>query len=103
MDGEGMVDPAVLDIEDKDIRTCFKEALSNVAAVHLQIGYSNAPAVPHMVIRAFRNLVAFTLDTDITFKEVLSIFWLFVSVSVTHTVVNVPGNDSLSTFCSLST
>jgi len=68
-DGEGMIDPAVLDIDDDDIRACFKEAMGRVAAVGLKIGYPVAPAVPHMVANAFRNLVALTLDTEITFKE----------------------------------
>lgn len=31
-----------------------------------------APAVPHMMANAFRNLVCLALETDIDFKEVLS-------------------------------
>jgi large subunit ribosomal protein LP0 len=69
-DGEGMVDPAVLDIDNEDIRACFKQAMGNVAAVGLKIGYPVAPAVPHMFVNAFRNLVALTLETAIDFKQV---------------------------------
>ena len=69
-DGEGMVDPAVLDIDNEDIRACFKQAMGNVAAVGLKIGYPVAPAVPHMFVNAFRNLVALTLETSIDFKQV---------------------------------
>jgi len=68
-DGEGMVDPAVLDIEDDDIKECFKNAMGRVAAVGLKIGYPVAPAVPHMFVNAFRNLVALTLETEVSFKE----------------------------------
>merc|ERR1719183_2031810 len=68
-DGESMIDPAVLDIEDEDIRTRFTQALQRVAAVGLKIGYPVAPAVPHMFVNAFRNLVALTLETGVSFKE----------------------------------
>ena len=72
-DGEAMIDPAILDIDDSDIIECFKQAMSKVAAVGLQIGYPVAPAVPHMMVTAFRNLVALTLDTEIDFKEAAEI------------------------------
>ena len=68
-DGEGMIDPAVLDIDDDDIRACFTKAMQRVAAVGLKIGYPVAPAVPHMFVNAFRNLVAIAIETDIEFKE----------------------------------
>jgi large subunit ribosomal protein LP0 len=68
-DGEGMIDPAILDIDDEDIKACFKEAMGRVAAVGLKIGYPVAPAVPHMFVNAFRNLVALSLETGISFKE----------------------------------
>jgi hypothetical protein len=44
--------------------------MGNVAAVGLKIGYPVAPAVPHMFVNAFRNLVALTLETSIDFKQV---------------------------------
>ena len=79
-DGEGMVDPAVLDIEDDDIKECFKNAMGRVAAVGLKIGYPVAPAVPHMFVNAFRNLVALTLETEVSFKEVTCLFCVRVLV-----------------------
>ena len=48
--------------------------MGRVAAVGLKIGYPVAPAVPHMFVNAFRNLVALSLETGISFKEVCSQF-----------------------------
>merc|ERR1719231_924172 len=72
-DRESMIDPAVLDIDDEDIRTCFTQALQRVAAVGLKIGYPVAPAVPHMFVNAFRNLVAIAIEADLDFKEAADI------------------------------
>ena len=72
-DGESMIDVAVLDIEDADIRECFTKAMQRVAAVGLKIGYPVAPAVPHMFVNAFRNLVALAIEADLDFKEAADI------------------------------
>jgi hypothetical protein len=48
--------------------------MSKVAAVGLAIGYPVAPAVPHMYVNAFRNLVALSIECpDIDFKEAAEI------------------------------
>ena len=68
-----------------NIRECFQQGMSKVAAVGLAIGYPVAPAVPHMYVNAFRNLVALSIECpDIDFKEaaeikVCGVFFVCVS------------------------
>jgi len=67
---EGAVlSPAVLNITNDDILRLFQSACQNVAAVGLAIGYPVAPAIPHMVLNAFKNLLSIAIVTDISFKE----------------------------------
>jgi len=62
-------DPTVLDITEDDLRKKFLECVSNVTAVSLAIGYPTISSVPHMLINAFKNLLALAASTDIEFKE----------------------------------
>jgi large subunit ribosomal protein LP0 len=65
---EGAVlSPAVLNIKNEDVCELFQKACQNVAAVGLAIGYPVAPAIPHMVINAFKNLLSVAIVTDINF------------------------------------
>eukprot|EP01087_Luapelamoeba_hula_P007821 TRINITY_DN191_c0_g1_i1.p1 TRINITY_DN191_c0_g1~~TRINITY_DN191_c0_g1_i1.p1 ORF type:complete len:331 (-),score=83.19 TRINITY_DN191_c0_g1_i1:91-1083(-) len=75
----GAVYPAsVLDLTDADILKKFFEGVSYVSAVSLQIGYPTLVSVPHLVITAFRSLIAVALVTDYSFpaadkiKKILS-------------------------------
>jgi len=61
--------PAILDITDDDIRAKFCDAVSNVAAVSLAIGYPTVASVPHQIANGFKNLMAIAAATDIEFAE----------------------------------
>merc|ERR1711931_64019 len=61
--------PAVLDIPDEDIRKKFMDGVANVASLSLAIGYPTMASAPHMVINGFKNLVAISLETEISFPE----------------------------------
>jgi len=61
--------PAVLDITDEDIRKKFMDGVTNVASLSLAIGYPTMASAPHMVINGFKNLVAISLETEISFPE----------------------------------
>jgi len=61
--------PAVLDITDEDIRKKFMDGVANVASLSLAIGYPTMASAPHMVINGFKNLVAISLETEISFPE----------------------------------
>jgi large subunit ribosomal protein LP0 len=64
-----VLDPAVLDIENKDIIKVFQQGCSNIASIGLAVGYPVAPAVPHMIVNAFKNMVSVCLETELTFKQ----------------------------------
>lgn len=61
--------PSVLDITEDDLRKKFLECVSRVTAISLAIGYPTISSVPHMLINAFKNLLALAASTDIDFKE----------------------------------
>jgi len=61
--------PAVLDITDEDIRKKFMDGVTNVASLSLAIGYPTMASAPHMLINGFKNLVAISLETEVTFPE----------------------------------
>jgi len=61
--------PEVLDITPEDIINKFKKAVSNMASISLASGYITAPAIPHLINHAFKNLAAITFTTDVTFKQ----------------------------------
>jgi len=69
-DGGSVFAPEILDITDDDIRAQFCDAVSNVAAVSLAIGYPTIASVPHIIANGFKNLMAVAAVTDVTFPEV---------------------------------
>lgn len=67
---EGQVfNPEILDITSADILKKFQTAISNVASISLASGYMTKPAMPHMILNAFKNLAAVTFDSDYSFKQ----------------------------------
>ena len=57
----------MLDITEADLIGKFYKGLSNVAAASLAINFPNAASVPHMVVNAYKNVLAIAVATDITF------------------------------------
>eukprot|EP00045_Choanoeca_perplexa_P003679 m.32663 g.32663 ORF g.32663 m.32663 type:complete len:311 (+) comp12168_c0_seq1:87-1019(+) len=57
----------VLDITEADLIGKFYKGLSNVAATSLAINLPNAASVPHMVVNAYKNVLAIAVATEITF------------------------------------
>jgi len=68
-DGGFIYKPDVLDITPHDILIKFSEGVSKVAQLSLQIGYPTLASIPHSFARAFKNLLAIAVATDITFKQ----------------------------------
>lgn len=68
---EGAVlSPAVLAITNEDILKVVQAGIARIAAVGLATGYPCAPALAHMVVNGFKNLVAVCLETEVSFKQV---------------------------------
>jgi len=40
-----------------------------MASISLATGYITKPAIPHMIVNAFKNLTAVTFDADYSFKQ----------------------------------
>mmetsp|Transcript_39822 Transcript_39822/g.77984 ORF Transcript_39822/g.77984 Transcript_39822/m.77984 type:complete len:324 (-) Transcript_39822:134-1105(-) len=65
---EGAVlNPAVLDIGNEDILKVFSAGVARVAAIGLATGIPVAPAVPHLIVKGFKNMLAVCLATSCTF------------------------------------
>jgi large subunit ribosomal protein LP0 len=61
--------PAVLDLTEDDLMKKFQNAVSNVAAVSLEVGYPTEASIPHSIANYFKNLLAVAVETEYTFKE----------------------------------
>jgi len=59
----------VLDLKEEDLLKKFMTGVQKLAAISLKIGVPNAATVPHSVARGFKNLIAISLATEITFKQ----------------------------------
>jgi large subunit ribosomal protein LP0 len=57
----------ILDISDEDLLTNLTEAVKNVAAFSLAISFPTVASVPHIVIKAFKEILAISIATDYTF------------------------------------
>jgi len=61
--------PEILDISDEDILNKFLDGVKNIAALGLAISFPTTVAVPHVVVNAYRNLLAIAVQTDFSFKQ----------------------------------
>jgi len=68
-DNGSVYDPSALDITEDDVRATMQEAISTIAAFSLATGYLTAPAVPHLIANAFKDLVAVSLATEFSFPQ----------------------------------
>jgi large subunit ribosomal protein LP0 len=59
----------ILDISNDSILKSFQKTISNVAAVSLASGYVTKPAMPHLILNAFKNLAGVSFDSDYSFKQ----------------------------------
>lgn len=65
-DGQ-LFDPAVLSITPASILAKFAAGIANCTAVSLGSGYVVQSAVPHLIMRAFKNLAAVSFSSDYSF------------------------------------
>lgn len=61
--------PEILDITDEALIGKVMDALKDIAAISLQIGYPTLASAPHSIVNALKNLIAISVETDYTFKE----------------------------------
>ncbi|KAJ2335815.1 ribosomal protein P0 (A0) (L10E), partial [Coemansia sp. RSA 2671] len=58
--------PAVLDITEEDLIKSVVAGITTIAAISLASNYLTLPAVPHLVINEFKNVLAISVATDYT-------------------------------------
>jgi len=67
---EGSIyDVAVLEMSDADIVAKFSAGLSRVASVSLAVGYPTVAALPHAVLRGYKNLLSIALASEYSFPR----------------------------------
>jgi len=64
-----LFNPAVLSITTESILAKFQAGVANVTAVSLGSGYVVQSAVPHLIMRAFKNLAAVSFSSDYSFPQ----------------------------------
>lgn len=68
-EGGSVYDAAILDVSADELLGRFFRGVSLLTALSLRIGIPNIATIPHSIARAFQNLLAIALATEITFKE----------------------------------
>lgn len=59
----------VLDLSDDDIRASFGAGLRQVAALCLGANYPTIAAMPHIMINAYKNVLAIAVETEYSFPQ----------------------------------
>jgi large subunit ribosomal protein LP0 len=67
-DGQ-LFDPAVLSITSASILAKFSAGVANCTALSIGSGYVVSSAVPHLIMRAFKNLAAVSFSSDYSFPQ----------------------------------
>jgi len=60
----------ILDITDESLLQHLVRGVTNIAALSLAVSLPTKAAVPHMIVNAYKNLLAIALTTEISFKGV---------------------------------
>jgi len=68
-DNGAIYSPEVLEYTDDVILDKFMNGVRNVAALGLQISFPTTAAVPHLIINAYKNILAVAVETNVTFKR----------------------------------
>lgn len=68
-DDGSILEPAILDITDDQIKSTFMAGISRVAALSLSMNYPTVASAPHSIVNGFKNLLAIAAVTDIEFEE----------------------------------
>lgn len=94
-DNGSVFTPEVLDLTEDDLLEKFAIGVSMVTSLSMAISYPTLAAAPHMIINAYKNLLAVAVATDYSFpqadkvKEYLEVchyfhealYWLVTGIS----------------------
>jgi len=65
-DDGAILSSEIAKISPDQLLSGFNSGVNNIVALSLELGIPTAPAVPHMLINAFKNLAAISLETGYT-------------------------------------
>lgn len=69
-DNGSLFDPKVLDLTDADLAAKFGNAVRNVAALSLKLGYPTLASLPHSIANAFKTILAVVVGLEeFTFEK----------------------------------
>jgi len=68
-DKGSLYDPKWLDVGDAEKEAMIRGGISKVAAVALALGWTCEASFPHVMLDAFKNILAISLGTDYDFEE----------------------------------
>ena len=68
-DNGSVFSPEVLDLTEDDLLEKFALGVSMVTSLSLAVSYPTLAAAPHMLINAYKNLLAVAVATDYSFPQ----------------------------------
>jgi len=68
-DNGSIYEASVLDLTDEDILAKFSNGIKNVASVSLAVGFPTVAALPHVLVRGYKNIISVALATEYTFPQ----------------------------------
>ncbi|KAF8339583.1 ribosomal protein L10-domain-containing protein [Cantharellus anzutake] len=67
-DGGNIFSPDVLDIDEKVLIDRFLSGVKTVASISLALKYPTIVSMPHLLVNAYKNLLALSIATEYTFE-----------------------------------
>jgi len=67
-DNRNIFGPEILDIDEKILIDRFLAGVRNVATISLALRYPTIASMPHLLVNAYKNLLAISIGTDYTFE-----------------------------------
>ncbi len=64
-----VLSPEVFSMKPSDWARKFQEAVSNVAALSLEVGYPTEPSIVHSMTTGFKNIVALCMEVGYSFPK----------------------------------
>ncbi|KAL3898586.1 MAG: hypothetical protein SGCHY_002638 [Lobulomycetales sp.] len=59
--------PEILDVEESAMLETLMGGIKTIASISLALGYPTTPAVPHLLINGYKNLLAIAISSDYCF------------------------------------
>jgi hypothetical protein len=87
-DSGNVFSPDVLDIDEKVLIDRFLSGIKTIASISLALKYPTIVSVGHVLVNAYKNLLAFSLATEYTFdgSEKVCVYspWFRCALRVRH-------------------